>query len=281
MRITPFEPFGVEVTDLAVATASEADLAAFEAAFREHCFVVMRTGGLTPEDQVALIGRLGEVAVETNGGGKTRLVEHDPAAPRDTYEKGEMYFHYDLCSNDDWPYQILSLYAEIVTETGGETLFTHTGRVCERLDPELKAQIAGRRAVHLFDPYHRGAPRRPTEANVGPFAERGVHDMVWPHPYGHGEAMSVAQLSVTRVVGMSQAESDALFERLFAALYDPAGLYEHRWEVGDLLIWDNRVVQHARRDFDPAQARRLRRVVVADGERTRRRYQRWADQVPA
>ena len=43
-------------------------------------------------------------------------------------------------------------------------------------------------------------------------------------------------------------------------------IYEHRWRVGDLLLWDNRCTLHARRDFDPNENRWLRRVTI-QGER--------------
>jgi taurine dioxygenase len=43
-------------------------------------------------------------------------------------------------------------------------------------------------------------------------------------------------------------------------------IYEHEWRVGDLVMWDNLAVMHARTDFDPAEARILRRCTVA-GER--------------
>ncbi|MFZ4431489.1 MAG: TauD/TfdA dioxygenase family protein [Phycisphaerales bacterium] len=39
-------------------------------------------------------------------------------------------------------------------------------------------------------------------------------------------------------------------------------IYEHKWTPGDVVIWDNRCVLHARSDFDPGEARKLRRVTV-------------------
>ena len=39
-------------------------------------------------------------------------------------------------------------------------------------------------------------------------------------------------------------------------------IYEHVWRTGDLLIWDNRCVQHARTDFPAEQVRLLKRVGI-------------------
>jgi taurine dioxygenase len=56
-------------------------------------------------------------------------------------------------------------------------------------------------------------------------------------------------------------ESDALLEELFAVLYDPAHIYDHHWRAGDLVIWDNLAVQHARAAFGTAP-RTLQRVSI-------------------
>jgi taurine dioxygenase len=43
-------------------------------------------------------------------------------------------------------------------------------------------------------------------------------------------------------------------------------IYAHKWQVGDLILWDNRCTLHARTDFSDRERRMLRRVVVR-GER--------------
>ena len=65
------------------------------------------------------------------------------------------------------------------------------------------------------------------------------------------------------ITTLSRAESDALLEALFAHLYDQANIYEHHWTVGDLVVWDNLAVQHARSETGSA-ARTLRRVSIGD-----------------
>ena len=41
-------------------------------------------------------------------------------------------------------------------------------------------------------------------------------------------------------------------------------MYEHRWYNGDLVIWDNIALQHARGDMSGCIPRVLQRVCVAD-----------------
>jgi taurine dioxygenase len=65
------------------------------------------------------------------------------------------------------------------------------------------------------------------------------------------------------IVELPAAESDALLEALFAHLYAPANTLEHGWCAGDLVVWDNLSVQHARANVRvDGPARTLRKVSV-------------------
>lgn len=63
---------------------------------------------------------------------------------------------------------------------------------------------------------------------------------------------------------MEPAESTQLIEALFAHLYQPAHRYVHRWQAGDLMIWDNHALQHGRPDVGTDEPRTLRRVCVGE-----------------
>ena len=65
-----------------------------------------------------------------------------------------------------------------------------------------------------------------------------------------------------RVEGISEFESNALLELLFKYQDNDDIIFEHKWDVGDLVIMDNRSISHARRDFPPGEPRMLRRTLV-------------------
>ncbi|MFL2669601.1 MAG: TauD/TfdA family dioxygenase [Alphaproteobacteria bacterium] len=46
-------------------------------------------------------------------------------------------------------------------------------------------------------------------------------------------------------------------------------IYQHEWQIGDLVMWDNRCLNHARTDF-PREERRLLRRNVIQGVRPER-----------
>ena len=64
------------------------------------------------------------------------------------------------------------------------------------------------------------------------------------------------------IEGLPVNESIDLLALLFDTLERPDFVYEHRWRVGDLVLWDNRCTLHARRDFDPDERRWMRRVTI-------------------
>ena len=43
---------------------------------------------------------------------------------------------------------------------------------------------------------------------------------------------------------MEDVEAQLLLDKLFAHQIKPEHLYRHKWEVDDLVIWDNRSVNH-------------------------------------
>ena len=65
-----------------------------------------------------------------------------------------------------------------------------------------------------------------------------------------------------RVEGMEAAESERLLNAVYDHAENPEFVYEHIWQVGDLLLWDNRCSSHARTDFPDGERRLLLRTTV-------------------
>jgi taurine dioxygenase len=66
------------------------------------------------------------------------------------------------------------------------------------------------------------------------------------------------------IIGLPRAESEGLLAELLGYIRDRRVIYQHEWRVGDLVVWDNRSLQHARSNFDPSEKRTLRRVPIAE-----------------
>jgi len=137
----------------------------------------------------------------------------------------------------------------------------------DALPEDLKQRLEGRFAVNSYEPgYDTSNVQMRIKAPSSPTAHAFAHPIVRTHPATGRKALYVNRLMTEYIVGMPREESDALLERVFDHQEQAQFQYEHRWEVGDLVIWDNRWTLHARRDFPPTHLRKLRRTAVK-GER--------------
>jgi taurine dioxygenase len=101
-----------------------------------------------------------------------------------------------------------------------------------------------------------------TRSTPSPEARAYTQPVVCTHPVTGKKALYINRLMTEYIVGMPREESNALLESLFDHQEQPQFIYEHRWTRGDLVIWDNRCMLHARGDFNANELRKLRRVTV-------------------
>ena len=65
------------------------------------------------------------------------------------------------------------------------------------------------------------------------------------------------------IIGLAPQESDALLNELWAHSTRPELIWYQEWQLGDLILWDNRYVMHRRNSFDEAQRRIMHRTQLA------------------
>ncbi len=169
---------------------------------------------------------------------------------------GEMNFHHDM-SHHDVPHNGTLLYSLEIPSYGGDTLFASGYAAYDTLDPAIKAKLEGRRAFHHYD---YGSTMR-GKAGIGATAQ-AAHPVFRTHDETGRKAIYVNRLMTREIEGLPQEESDALLEALFDHSEKPEFVYRHVWNVGDLLIWDNRCSTHARDDFPSDQRRLMLRTTV-------------------
>jgi taurine dioxygenase len=189
---------------------------------------------------------------------------------------GELVFHSDSASRP-YPIRAVVLHALQVPDHGGETLFANCVDAWSTLPDLLRSRIAGLRAHHGFD-YEREEKSQP--GGPGFHAE---HSVAMTHPLTGETVLYLSRNATTNIVGLAAAESAALLDELFSYIEAPGRIYRHKWLVGDVVIWDNVALVHARTAFDPGAARTLQRITVsgspaeepAAGEAVRTRSPGW------
>jgi taurine dioxygenase len=238
-----------------------------EQAWHEHLVIVLRGQNLDEEAQVRFAERFGELSpIHTSRHSET----NNPAVMYVGNRKkdgkligalplGEMQFHSDQCYQER-PAMGTMLYSIEIPEEGGNTLFANGYKAFDALPPHVKELIRDCKAVHVYS-YDGGVLGR--EGMVAP--ERGVshaHPVVRTHPATGRKSLYVNRLMTHHIEGLPVSDSLQLLTLLFETLERPEFVYEHRWRVGDALLWDNRCTLHARRDFDPDERRWMRRVTI-------------------
>ena len=257
---------GAEVTGTNIAAGvSDEQFAEVEQAFAEHQILLFRNQEFEAkahERFAKKFGPLEEVRTAPEDGARTKYVMYVANRPVDGKEgilpDGEMHFHTDQCYYQV-PARITTLHALEIPKVGGNTLFLSAREAYDALTPDMKSRLAGLEAEHVYD--YGGSPTlRPDSPNAD--APRFVHPVVIQHPGTGRPSLYVNRLMTSRILGMAESESAQLLEVLFEHMEQPQFIYEHKWQPGDLVMWDNLCTMHARRDFDPNERRILRRVTV-------------------
>jgi len=77
--------------------------------------------------------------------------------------------------------------------------------------------------------------------------------------HGAGSRRDRAQIATHAIgiVGMSDAEADRLFAEFYWYMLQPNAEYRHKWQKGDIVLWDNRCTVHSAAGGYSADERRI------------------------
>ncbi len=270
LQIRTLSPaIGAEVIGLDLSQPlGDSTLAAVRAAWLEHQVLLFRGQTLTEAEQVRFASYFGEPVGSRSA---VRVDQRPDADPRvmlisnvrengkliGTLPDGELQFHANSVFLEK-PLMGATLFAVELPGTGGNTIFANATTAYDALSEADKQKLDGLKAINAFD-YATQVRTGRFDPTSGPHA---VHPVVRTHPETGRKAIFVNRLMSQDIIGLDARESDALLERLWALCERPAYSYEHVWQLGDLLIWDNRCTQHARTDFPAGERRLLRRVGI-------------------
>jgi taurine dioxygenase len=178
---------------------------------------------------------------------------------------GEAFWHTDS-SFTETPISASLLHAIEVTEQGGETAFLNMYKAYEEMPASLAARIEGKYANHS-KVHNSAGMKRPEFADVtDPSKAPGVkHPMVRTHPVTKRKCLYLGRRLNSYIFGLSVPESEALLDEVWAHACQEKYVWQHKWRVGDLIVWDNRCTMHHRNAFAP-NARRLMHKSTTAGE---------------
>jgi len=282
VETTPFtDSFGVIVHNFDLSNISEEqDYPALRALFEEHSALLFLGQDLAAQDHMRLAVMFGPVEDRNKDDRKpgdvveVSLVSNE----MDTDLTGEIDLHtLHLKANQQWhidstfmpvPSLCNILTAKVVTKSGGQTGLASTRAAWAVMPEDLKQRIEGRILRHN---YRRSRERISMElANLPLFnkwpAQR--RPALWANPVNGREALFIAS-HVFEVEGMSPTEGEALIDELMTFCTQPQFVYSHNWNIGDVLMWDQRATLHREMPWPYNQTRTLASVCcsmrAADG----------------
>ena len=267
-KITPALGAVVEAFDLAH-DHDAAALAAIRRALDEHLVLFFEDQSITPELQRAFAGRFGDLYVHPLYPGQSGLPEIMILEYDETRKGHNDVWHSDV-TYIETPPQASLLYAEVLPEIGGDTLWANTYLAYEALSEPLK-ELAGRlHAVHDFSKAFR--PERFAEYGIADRAGKAyeenppvVHPVVRTNPQTGRKALYVNENFTSHITGVSQRESRALLDFFLAHLKQPEFQVRWQWQPHDVAFWDNRWTQHyALADYYPNHRRMRRATILGD-----------------
>jgi alpha-ketoglutarate-dependent taurine dioxygenase len=185
--------------------------------------------------------------------------------PAADYLRGTFHWHIDG-AQDEVPTKATVLSARVISASGGETEFASTYAAYDDLSDSEKAQMMDLRVIHSFEKAQRMVTPNPAPEELARWKEKPdrEHPLVWRHRSGRRSLVIGA--SASKVVGMDDDSGSTLLANLIARATTPDRVYQHKWAVGDLVIWDNTGVMHRACPYDPNSARELHRTTMSGDE---------------
>jgi len=277
---------GAEVRGLDLRELDDATFAQLHRAWLDHVMLVFRGQTLAAADLVTLVRRFG-TPVTSSGLHKRDLKERSGMdllnlPPEVTVVSnvkqegkavgilgdGEVVWHSDF-SFKERPTAARMLVAMEVPprELGGSTFFLNCYAAYDALPAATKRRISGL-TIKQADIVDTAMKVRPGMSLDMDFREvpGPSHPIISTHPETGHNMLFLGRRHGSYVNGLSLADSESLLDELWEHAAQPRFWYEHKWSVGDVVVWDNRAILHRRDPFE-STSRRVLYAAQVEGHR--------------
>lgn len=221
----------------------------------EHQVVSLQATDMTTDQHAQLARRFGEL--EHNATDQFGVDDQYPFLTIIDSEKGDRAdsWHCDETFLQHPPLVNL-LHCKHLPEHGGDTAFISTAAAYDALSNKMKSLLDGLTAVHDYGHLYELGWRSgiPLAEMMGEALVKGLvhsHPVVREHRETGRKWLSVNSTYTRHIEGLNPIEADAILRMLLAHMQKPEFMYRHRWQEGELVLWDQQCVQHyAVQDFE-------------------------------
>jgi taurine dioxygenase len=248
-------------------TLSDEEVRIIKDALDRYQVVFFRDQDITAEQHLAFGRRFGELHVHPSVRGKPRSewsellpVHADANTARIVGDK----WHTDV-SCDEKPPLASILHLKVIPESGGDTLFSSMHAAYDALSEPIKQMLGALTATHDGAPNYADRAKRNRERNPDRIDPVAVHPVITTHPSSGRKTIYVNSVFTTRINELTEDESKAVLEFLFAHVQRPEFQCRFHWQRNSIAFWDNRAVQHyAVWDYYPAVRSGMRVTIRGD-----------------
>ena len=276
LTITELKPgFGAEISGLDLATADEVRLEAVVEVFNLHGAILLRDQSLSPDGLVKFISRFNEPEGHTQ---KQFTLPGHPyvyilsnkvvdGKPIGAHNDG-VGWHTDY-SYKALPVMCTMLYAVEVPPEGSDTLLADLCAAYDALPPEQQQKLDPLVLHHSYQYFMetREYGRMTLSAELKAENPDVFHPLIRVHPANGRRALWPSTGTVKEVVGMPNPEGLQLIDGLVEFATQDRFVYRHKWQVGDVLVWDNRCTLHTGTLYDDTKYDRLMHRLWAKGDK--------------
>lgn len=293
LTIRPLANVGVEVSgfdidrDIDASTSEE-----LVRLWNEHAILLFRGQDLTPEKQIAFSRHFGPLEMHPLKAATSAeypelfTLENDPE--KDRYNLA--YYHgRQIVGRLDWhidlhytgkPNRGALLRAVVCATDDGMTGFGDLAKAWDALDAHTQALLERLEVAYTFsmqrrhmrfvdlEGYQPGpwSPKKPADVRFPNFPEV-AYPAVLSHPVTGRKVLGIVEQFLERIVaphraGLCNDEAIELLERLVAHTRKPEFHYFHRWEPGDMILWDNWRAMHCATGTAPGVKRLIHRTTI-------------------
>jgi len=207
---------------------------------------------VTFEDDKAYTARLGNIDYDDS--------RRSPGDRISSFLRANQQWHSDSTFFQS-PARISFLNAHVVPPVGGETEWADMRAALRALPEQRQRELEGLIVEHDFQKSRIRAGHKFDEEQRRRWPPV-LHPLVRVHEETGEKALYVGSQAM-RVIGWSEDDSEALFQELLDLATQDQFVYTHQWCVGDLVMWDNRRVNHRGRPWDEEKyVRDVRRTTV-------------------
>jgi len=263
---------GAVLTDVDLANLDDATGRVVENAFHDFGALIFPNQYLTEEAQIAFAKRFGDLELLTPDDTMKAVSISNQKENGSVYDP-EDFRYKTLRGNEGWhtdsSYMPLAakvsiLSAQVVPEEGGETEVADMRAAYDELSDSMKDRVSGLEAYHsLYQSQAKIGYNIETGAGYG-YHTKGapLRPLVKTHPITGRKSLFIGRHAY-EIPGIEQEEGQKLLDELVTFACQPPRIYTHRWQPGDVLMWDNRCVLHRARPYDFSEIRVLRHTRVA------------------